>query len=81
VSFPRAFISSGASAVIASLWLVEDETTASLMSKFYSNLARSKRIGESLVDAQRQFIAEAKSAGKPAHPFYWAPFFLVGDGR
>jgi CHAT domain-containing protein len=60
---------------------VNDESTALLMSKFYQNLARSRGIGQSLIEAQRQFISESQSANKTAHPFYWGAFFLVGDGR
>ncbi len=98
VSFPRAFLTAGASAVMASLWLVEDAATASLMEKFYQHLSESSSssslfqrlehpasspvdLAAALTHAQRQFLAEARAAGDKAHPFYWAGFYLTGDGR
>lgn len=41
VSFPRAFLAAGASAVVATHWLAEDEATAGLMARFYRELASS----------------------------------------
>jgi CHAT domain-containing protein len=38
VSFPRAFLSAGARSVIASLWPVDDASTARLMKHFYQEL-------------------------------------------
>lgn len=84
VSFPHALLIAGASNVIASLWLVHDEATSSLVSHFYDNVAKSiptaLHLSENLTLAQRQLIAELELSGK-SHPFYWAPFLLVGDGR
>ena len=92
----------GASAVLASLWSVADESTAVLMQRFYAIHARggiSK--AEALRQAQLALMAsqsagdadgvdrgKARSApGGPtgpavtgyAHPFYWAPFVLLGN--
>jgi len=36
---------------------------------------------EALVRAQRQYLREARTSDASAHPFYWAGFFLMGDGR
>jgi CHAT domain-containing protein/tetratricopeptide (TPR) repeat protein len=84
VSFPQALLIGGASNVVASLWLVGDKTTSSLVAHFYDNLAKGSpatpRFAESLTRAQRQLIEELRLSGKN-HPFYWAPFLLVGDGR
>jgi CHAT domain-containing protein len=81
VSFPRAFLSAGAAAVIGSLWLIEDEATSRLMSAFYRNLSHNKAVSSALIEAQRRFITDLRAPGKSAHPFYWGAFFLVGDGR
>ncbi len=36
---------------------------------------------EALTWAQRRYLQEARTSDASAHPFYWAGFFLMGDGR
>ncbi|HET6271666.1 MAG TPA: CHAT domain-containing protein [Bacteroidota bacterium] len=88
VSFPQAFLSAGASAVIAPLWIVEDEATSRLMASFYSNLMSLKRsdgssqtgsFSRALTLAQRQFVGESRGTHPKNHPFYWAGFYLTGN--
>ena len=74
VGLTRAFLSAGAGAVMASLWDVSDQATPPLMERFYSE-ARRQGLAEALADAQR---ARVRAGGPAAHPFYWAPFVLVG---
>lgn len=87
VSFPRAFLTAGASTVIASLWIVEDETTMMVMKNFYDNLHYLSRYEEflplstALINAQRQHLEKSRRTGKKMHPFFWAPFVLVGDTK
>ncbi len=89
----------GASAVLASLWSVADESTAVLMQRFYAIHAKG---GTSKAEALRQaqialMIAQGgtgadRGKGRSgqdgptgpavtgyAHPFYWAPFVLLGN--
>jgi CHAT domain-containing protein/tetratricopeptide (TPR) repeat protein len=79
----RAFLSAGAASLILSLWSVEDEATAQLMQSFYQYLTAGEGKGAALRSAQLAFIRGAWAPGGGAanwqHPFYWAPFFLVGD--
>jgi len=73
----------GAKAVLATLWPVFDESTGLLMSNFYRlhQEASKPSIAAALRDAQLQMI-DNKIAGKDfRHPFYWAPFVLMGDWR
>jgi CHAT domain-containing protein len=50
------FITSGAKAVIASLWLVNDASTALMMQQFYQNLPKGMSKTEALRQVQLQFI-------------------------
>ena len=45
------------------------------METFYRNLAQGATKGAALRHAQRQLLDAAPAY---AHPYYWAPFFLVG---
>jgi CHAT domain-containing protein len=107
VGLTRAFIYAGAPSVVASLWKVDDTSTAYLMSSFYKNL-RTKTKAEALRQAQLEMIRGKVNGdllvrrgvggiGKPgehttarsqsqntisvSHPYFWAPFILVGDGK
>ena len=100
------FLSNGAKAVMASLWLVNDGSTSLLMQQFYKNLAAGTMTkAEALQQAQLSLLqgkatvkdAPPRSDGdvvlepKPgaqlprsrasdfSHPYYWAPFILIGN--
>ena len=79
----RAFLSAGAASVALSLWAVEDRSTARLMETFYEKMAGGYTKAAALRDAQLQFIegrcGDGETATTCTHPYYWAPFFLVGD--
>jgi CHAT domain-containing protein len=68
----RAFFYAGARAVVASLWHVDDASTAELMKLFYRHLRQGARIGKALRNAQ----LELRRAGFSA--FHWAPFVAIG---
>jgi CHAT domain-containing protein len=83
----------GAHAVMASLWEVNDESTGDLMADFYQhwvNGAGKVTKVEALRRAQVDLL-EGKVTPKPqpdpnaptsfAHPYYWAPFILMGNWR
>ncbi len=75
VGLTRAFLHAGSCAVLASLWEVDDRSTPELMRAFYTPLATSGPAA-SLAAAQRALVA----GGPPlSHPYYWAPFVLVGE--
>lgn len=77
LGFTRAFLSAGASGLVVSLWPVADNSTELLMSTFYEELAR----GAAAVDAMRTAQLRVMKTPRYAHPFFWAPFVLVGDWR
>ena len=74
VGLVRAFLTSGADNVLATLWAVEDRATALFMERFYDALRSGLSPAESLAIAKRESIRDDATA----HPFYWAGFVLVG---
>ncbi len=76
----------GAHRVLCSLWSVDDRATQVVMQSFYRHLwasGTSESAAEALRSAQRELIAgNPGETEKPyAHPYFWAPFFLTGDGN
>ncbi len=69
----RAFLGAGAAALMVSLWLVEDRSTARLMDEWYSRI----REGEGRAAGLR--AAQLRLKESHPHPYFWAPFVLVGQ--
>ena len=72
VGLTRGFLYAGSRSIVASLWKVDDEATAYLMTKFYSALK-----GTSKREALR--LAQLETRKKYPHPYYWAAFQLTGE--
>jgi CHAT domain-containing protein len=77
LALPLGFSFAGCPAVVASLWRVDDDSTAILMEEFYRALLARGGDGkaETLRDARRALRE------KQPDPWYWAPFVLLGDPR
>jgi len=73
VGLNRAFIYAGTPTVIASLWVVDDESTSHLMKFFYIHLKNGMTKAEALRAAQ------SDTRMKYPHPYHWAGFVLTGD--
>ncbi|MDX2228035.1 MAG: CHAT domain-containing protein [Leptolyngbyaceae cyanobacterium bins.349] len=70
-------VRAGARSTIASLWQINDESTSLLMSRFYQELAKSKTTkAEALRQAQLAVLQEPRFR---QHPYFWAPYVLVGN--
>jgi tetratricopeptide (TPR) repeat protein len=69
----RAFLGAGATTLVASLWLVQDETTAELMENWYEHLSEGVGRATALRNAQLTL------KDKYSHPYCWAPFVLIGQ--
>jgi CHAT domain-containing protein len=69
----NAFIEAGAESVVATLWDLDDRTTAQLMTTFYRGLANGESKVTALSEAQRGLL----QASFP--PYYWASFEMAGD--
>jgi CHAT domain-containing protein len=70
-------IKAGARCAFATLWFVNDQSSASLVSDFYTQLRdhpeRSK--AKALQTAQIKLLADPRYA----HPCYWAPYLIIGN--
>jgi CHAT domain-containing protein len=69
----------GAKAVLAGLWPVSDSSTRLLMQNFYR--IRNGNVRHSKAEALRRAQLSLMNGGQYAHPFYWAPFILIGNWR
>ncbi|HBY80707.1 MAG TPA: hypothetical protein DEG47_27705, partial [Cyanobacteria bacterium UBA11148] len=70
-------VQAGARSALASLWFIDDATTAQIATDFYTNLRDSSiNKAEALRTAQVSLI---EAGGKNAHPAYWAAFILIGN--
>jgi CHAT domain-containing protein len=78
IGLTRGFLYAGAPRVVATLWAVDDRTTAELMRRFYEGvLGRRERVATALRAAQ---VAFWRTKGWDA-PYYWAAFTLQGEWR
>lgn len=71
VGLTRGFLYAGSRSIVASLWSVDDQATATLMKAFYGNLSNQNKR-----EALR--LAQLKTRKTFHHPFYWAAFQLTG---
>jgi CHAT domain-containing protein len=76
VGLIQAFLYAGTPSVIASLWQVNDASTAELMTTFYQHLREGTPKGEALRQAKLAMIE--KKSTPYVHPYFWAPFVLTG---
>jgi len=87
-------VRSGARSTLATLWSVADDSTADLMTQFYTLLtqgmpptnadpsADQAQIGQlqmGRAEALRQAQLSLLRSSEFSHPYYWAPFVLVGN--
>jgi len=78
VSLTRAFLLAGSRSVLATLWQVDDRSTVAIMEGFYGRLRKTdQHNGQASALAQVQ--RELRNSSRYQHPFYWAPFVLVGQ--
>ena len=68
----RAFLGAGAATLVVSLWLAQDTTTAALMESWYGRMAEGAGRAAALRAAQLEAMR------RHPHPYYWAPFVLIG---
>jgi CHAT domain-containing protein len=69
-------VRAGARSTVASLWSLDDETTALAMNRFYRAL---KTPGISRAEALRQAQLALLANPRYEHPRHWAPYILIGN--
>src|SRR5699024_5087673 len=74
----RSFFFAGARNVMSTHWSVDDRSTQQLVSGFYRAAARDG--ATSITEALRRSEEEMIAGGELSHPFFWAPFAIIGDG-
>jgi len=77
LSLTRGFLSSGAARVMVSLWAVEDQATAEMMSRFYRRTLGAERMTPAA--ALRATQEEMWREGRWGAPYYWGGFVLQGE--
>jgi len=68
----RGLLYAGAQSLLLTMWDVNDRSTAKFMSSFYAKLGR----GQTKHLALQAAAAELRE--HYPHPYYWAPFLLIG---
>ena len=80
----RAFFFAGARALMVTHWSVNDQVTAYLIATTLQRMRAHPHLGVAgaLRDAQLAMLAAAGHSlpAQVAHPFFWAPFAVIGDG-
>jgi CHAT domain-containing protein len=74
MSMGRAFQYAGARSVLMSLWSVSESASVLLIEKFFEHL----NAGKNKLEALQLARDDVRNAGY-RHPFFWAPFILVGE--
>jgi CHAT domain-containing protein len=70
-------VKAGARSALATLWFVNDQASATLMTEFYTQLAGDRSISKAraLQLAQQKMLTDRRYH----HPCYWAPYLLIGN--
>ena len=69
-------VRSGARSTVATLWSVQDKSTADLVTEFY-RLLTQKHLSKT--EALRQAQLSLLNSSQYNHPYYWSAFVLVGN--
>ena len=75
-------VRAGARSTMATLWSVNDQATSELMSQFYQEIANSPTKSANKIskaEALRKAQLSLLRQSWYKHPFYWAPYVLVGN--
>jgi CHAT domain len=80
----RSLLHSGSRAVVSGLWDVYDQTAPMITQQMMAQLSIGIPVSEALAGSQRQFLDRLRASPHVEpwiHPYFWAMFTVVGDGR
>ena len=77
----RSFMYAGSRSLVVSHWPVGSQATVALMTEFFKELAAGRSKPAALATARQKLRQTVQQGVQLAHPFFWAPFVLVGDPR
>jgi CHAT domain-containing protein len=80
VGLTWALFVAGAPTQVLCQWAVDDASTATLMQRFYANLTGQGQTAKGAA-LRRAALTLLRDGGRHRHPYYWAPFVLIGDWR
>jgi tetratricopeptide (TPR) repeat protein/CHAT domain-containing protein len=76
----RAFIYAGARSLLVSHWAVDSEATVKLITGAVREMANDPKVGRAEAMRRSMLALIEKGAPEEAHPAFWAPFVVVGEG-
>ena len=74
IGLTRAFLHAGTTSLVASLWLLSDESAQSITGRFYEEIKKGTAPSSAMIRAAR----EVKQKKEFSHPFFWAPLTVIG---
>ncbi|OAV46175.1 hypothetical protein A3850_018115 [Lewinella sp. 4G2] len=78
LSLGRAFTAAGASGVVASLWGLNDRSTAGIMESFYTKLHAGETVPRALQSAQLAYLNDPTVPSYLRTPYYWGALTYYG---
>jgi CHAT domain-containing protein/tetratricopeptide (TPR) repeat protein len=84
VGLTWAMFMAGIPASVVSQWVVDEDATSELMYLFHENLSKGRGTDPARLhraESLRQSSLKLLSSSRYGHPYYWAGFILIGDGR
>ena len=78
IGLSRGLFYAGTAATMLSLWQVADKSTCLLMENFYWHYVKNNRSKTESLKLAMQSVRENPDL---SHPYYWAPFVVMGDWR
>ena len=77
ISLAHAFNYAGSESILTSLWKIDEQSSAEIITLFYENIKKGWPKNRALRQAKLDYMATAK--GRTINPQYWAGLVLIGD--